>query len=115
MYILQSVAKYSGFTCQGTHAFPTRKLAEKCIRVHGKHNYFYYNLIKAPVGTPLLDIKDNSNDEIKSTEIDNLNLMSSLNSDIVRIQSKIRSTKIDNFNLMSSLNSDIVRIQSKIT
>ena len=31
MYIIKTVSRYTGYSCQGTHAFPTKKAAEGCI------------------------------------------------------------------------------------
>ena len=106
MYIIRSISRITGYTCQGTHAFPTKKLAEKWLDIIGMHKDINYCIINAPEDTPLLDIKtsinmdlleaysDNSNDETLTTIMDNFkwincNLIDCLNQDLARIQYEI--------------------------
>lgn len=71
MYIIQSISKITGYICQGTHAFPTKKLLKKCLSIIGKHGDMNYFILNAPIGTPLINIKPSINNRFVQAYLDN--------------------------------------------
>ena len=56
MFIIKSVSRSTGYTCQGTHAFPTKETVQHYLDINRKNPGVNYYIIEAPVGTPLLAI-----------------------------------------------------------
>lgn len=53
-YIITWTSMITGHSGRGTHAFPNKETAIRFIK---KQPYIDYQIIPAPPGTPLLDIK----------------------------------------------------------
>lgn len=55
-YIITWTSKITGYSGRGTYAFPNKETARRCIK-YQPYQDIDYQIIPAPPGTPLLDIK----------------------------------------------------------